>query len=672
MHKTPITVYHRARSCQTLPASSFGRARLLLVVVLLLASLAGYLSSQQGKILMVRLLSTESTVRSFAPPEATDWRPEGIRNYSRNPHPMARPVTFGRALHTDLHGSDEITTAIAPMFELDWTAETNMFVAEGPVFDSQGNVYFSPLFPPEDVLVVSLDGETGQRRWVLSGDELGGAGTPLVLQDGPGGQEHVYTVTYQRAVATDTDGGIVWDVALTGAELDPVDNRRHCFGANYHIQSDSIVGVMGDGRIQILDRTTGASLLAEPFVMPGAPTGVTNFKLPPAVAAAANQDMAHMYSARMSGGSPIEAVLHAAAGELQQVTNFFSIDSNTGRIWVASTLPDAHDGNADGWSEFAALYGLDLVAKGDFFELEVAVVAEVPGGTASTPAVSADGKRVYVADAYDSIYALDAMSGRQIWSFNVGDKVTGSVNVSADNGELYANTRTGILQVLDRGDHAQLGWVAQLPMYAEGRFQSNMKRLGAEIGANGLAFVGAVGLSSGKQKFPFKLGAGLLDRKTGQIRYFVDGAEDSVSSTVTGPDGGQYVGNSPLRRALGRATLGQKLSPQPLQGGITRFKPVRFDLFLRDVLKAAADRAANAAGNTQLDAGAVKEDVYQITQLLRQAHQVGPKGLKEGSLAPALWGDIVATLNEVESTLAVDKSALGQAAAKLEGAWRTL
>lgn len=644
-----------------------GASRLLVLgCIVLIAVAAWFFSGQQGRILLVALLTTESTPRVFVEPGATEWRPAGVRRYSSNPHPAARPVTFARALHTDLHGSDEIATAIAPMFELDWTAEPTMFIAEGPVFDSQGNIYFSPLFPPEKVLLISLDGTTGKRRWALAGDELGGAGTPLIFEDTETGEELVYTVTYERAVATDIDGAIVWDVKLDAPELGAKDNRRHCFGANYHIQSDSIIGVMGDGRLLVLDRATGASLLAEPFVMPGAPTAITNFELPARIAAAANRDIAHMYPPEMASDSPVESVLHAAAGELQQVTNFFSIDSNSGRIWVASTLPDEADGVADGWSDLAGLYGLELVREGELYRLEIAVVAEVPGGTASTPAISADGERVYVADAYDSVYAINTANGEHIWSFNVGDKVTGSLDVAADNGEVYANTRTGIMQLLDRGDHAELGWEANLNMYDTGRFQRNIKALGAEIGANGVAFTGAAGIVTGKQKFPLRLGAGLIDRKTGEIRYFADGAEDSVSSMATGPDGGLYVGNSPLRRVLGRATFGQSVSPQAVVGGITRFKPVRYDLFLRDVLRAAIDRAANAATIATAEPAAAAADIYQIRQLLNQCRQLGPEALAEATVTTVNWAAISEAVDEATAVLAVDKSALQRAASILE------
>lgn len=652
--------------------------RLLILTLLIGSAAAVYLfGGQTLKVTLVAWLSTESTVRSYAEPAPTHWRPEGVRRYSSNTDPNARPATFGRALHTDLHGADEIATAIAPMFELDWTAETTMFNAEGPVFDSQGNVYFSPLFPPEDVIMVSLEAATGKRRWAISGNGAGGgiasgAGTPLILEDPELGVDRVYAVTYERAVAADIDGNLLWDVALTGPARSPLDPRRHCYGSNYHIQSNSIVAVMGDGLVQVLDRNTGKSRLRQPFLMPGAATAVTSFSLPVDIAAAANQDIAHMYPEQMAAGDPISAVLHGAAGELQQVTNFFSIDSNSGRIWIASTLPDEADGVADGFSDYAGLFGLDLVADGDKYSLKIAVVAEVPGGTASTPTISADGKRVYIADAYDTVYAIDASTGKRIWSMNVGDKVTGSLDVAADNGEVYANTRTGIKKLFDRGDHAELAWTAKLDMYDTGRFQTNFKALGAEIGANGIAFMGAAGIVAGKQKFPFKLGVGLIDRETGEIRYFVDGAEDSVSSMVIGPDGGLYVGNSPLRRVLGRATFGQELSPQPVVGGITRFKPVRYDLFLRDALQAAANRAENAASIVSIDRGAVAADIFHLGQLLKQCHQLGASGLSEGSLNTELWSRIEQALNLAKNTLEIDADALTKTAAILNKALNEL
>ncbi len=639
------------------------KIRLILILLLLVYFLP---ACAKVKILTARLLITESTPKTYPLPEKTTWKPKGIRSFSTNSNINSRPVTFGRAMHTDLRGSDEIATVISPAIKADWTAEQNFFVPEGPVFDSQGNIYFCPVFPPEDLIMISIEPEKGKRRWVLPGFSAG-AGTPMILTDPKTGKDLIYVGTYDRAVAAKIDGTILWDVPTGLPKLQPglLKANQHNFGLNYHPQTDSLIAALGDGHIYVLDRKTGKQRLSQPFMMPGGRTAVTNFSLPKKIAAKANKDIAHMVGDTGGSIDPISSVLHVAAGELQKNTNFFSVDSNSGRIWIAATLPDEEDGKKDGWADFAALYGLDLVQKGDSFELEVKVISKVPGGTASTPAISADGKRVYIADAFNSVYAVNAATGDKIWSINVEAKVAGSLVVSADNGEIFANTRTKIKKILDRGDYAELAWTANLNMYDTGNFQENIKALGAEVGANGIAFTGAAGVVLGKQKFPLRLGAGLIDRETGEVVYFADGAEDSVSSMVTGPDGGIYVGNSPLRRVLGRAVLGNSKSPRPVVGGITKFKPIHQHLIIRDALWAAANRAVNTAGFATSHVGAAREDIYQIEQLMAQCYRVAPKAMQEGSLAEGQWRMIKQVIDRVVEDIKPEEAALTKVAESL-------
>ena len=250
----------------------------------------------------------------------------------------------------------------------------------------------------------------------------------------------------------------------------------------------------------------------------------------------------------------------------------------------------------------------------------------------------------------------------------MGSKVTGSLNVAADNGEVFANTRTDIKKIIDRGDHAELAWTANMDMYEPGRFQRNFKGLGAEIGANGIAFAGAVGVVTGKQRFASKLGVGLIDRETGAVIYFAEGAEDSVSSMVTGPDGGMYIGNSPLRRVLGRAILGKAYSPQPVVGGISKFKPIHQNLVIRDALWAAINRAKNAATLVDSHPQVVQRDIFQIRQLLDQCVRVAPVAIAEGSLDQENWESIASLLAQVDEPIAASKTALVRSARLLEQA----
>lgn len=652
----------------------FTLKKILLVFIILL--ILAPILSDKAKILLIRVLpTTESPQRHFDLPEKTQWKPVGEKSISLSKNPNARQVTFARSMHTDTQSSDEISTVVSPVLEFDWIAEPNFFVPEGPVFDSQGNIYFCPVLPPEEVIMVSIEPETGKRRWTLDGFSWG-CGAPYILIDPDTGEDIVVVGTYSRAIAMTTEGKVLWDVK-TGLEeerRDVIQGNRHNFGMNYSTKYDAFISVLGDGSIYILDRKTGKPLLEQPFVMPGAKTPVNNFSLPESIANKANADTAHMFGGEALKGKKdfISEILHITAGEMQKVTNFFSIENDTGRIWAAATLPDEADGVKDGWADSAALYGMDVKRKGEFLTIEVSSVIEVPGGTASTPALSRDGKRVYVADAFDSVLAIDTETGEKIWSVNVGAKVTGSIDVAADNNEIFANSRTEILKIYDQGDHAEIAWVAQMDMFEPGLFQRNFKALGAEIAANGIAFTGAVGVNMGKKKFPFKLGAGVIDRETGKLRYFAEGGEDSVSSTAISPDGGVYIGNSPLRRALGRAILGNEKSPMPIQGGITRYKAVHLELLIRDALWAASTRAENTA--TLSNKAVIEDNVFQIQQLLDQVLRTLPAAIKEGNIERAVTDSLADQVQKIKKNLQnnSDTSSLKESAEQLSVLTNTL
>ena len=619
---------------------------------------------------MIRLLASDSVPRSFPPPDMTRWRPIGERTTAVVSETHGWQTTYARTIHTDTHSSDETPLAIAPMFKPAWTVETNMFIAEGPVFDSHGNIYFSPIFPPENVLLVSLEPETGKRRWAYNGQSAG-AGTPFIYSDPQKGQDVIYFATYDRVIALTTAGEVIYDrpSGLLAPAMTELNAAHHNYGSNYHLQADAIISVMGDGHVLVVDRQTGASLLPEPYQLPGDKTAVTNISLPESLKKSANQDFSKMYGGvgeEYEEADPISGVFHALYGELQQVTNFFSIDKNTGRIWIAASLPDAEDGVEDGWSDMGALYGLELSEKNDAWSLDVKTVVKFNGGTSSTPTISADGRRVYVADAFNHLFAIDASTGDKIWSLEVPDLITGSLAVSADNGEIFANIRNDIIKIYDRGDHGELDWIAEMTGYQPGRFQRNFKGLGAQIGANGIAFTGAVGVvRKNSQKLPFKLGAGVIDRQTGKLRFFVDGAEDSVSSVVIGPDGNIYIGNSPLRRILARAMYGQTHSPHEPKGGVTKFETVRHDLLLRDALFAAGARAENTARVNDVGSNAMQQDIWHIDILLSQARRAGVLAVEEGVMTNSEWSVLEGKLQAIQASLGANTEILSQQAASM-------
>lgn len=127
------------------------------------------------------------------------------------------------------------------------------------------------------------------------------------------------------------------------------------------------------------------------------------------------------------------------------------------------------------------------------------------------------------------------------------------------------------------------------------------------------------------------MGMGLLDRETGELRYFAEGREDSLAMSIVAPDGSIYVAHSPIRRAVGKAMY-PALTPD-LTGGIARYKPIRLDLLARDAICAAEARAANASTlNPTTESAAINTDIRQIKVLLNQAGNAITKAVSDGDM----------------------------------------
>jgi outer membrane protein assembly factor BamB len=586
-----------------------------------------------------------ATPKSFDPPGPTGWAPSGCRAVPPL-NPVLDPRTAWRNFHADATGSDEIFSALAPVFAADWIAEPDTFNVTGPVFDSDGNLYFAPLLPYENVVLISSDPHDGSRRWAIAGTGApAGAGTPMVLDDplDPGAQI-VFLGLYDRALAVRTDGSVAWDVP-TGLTLPTDTSTAAVFGVNYLPASDAIVGLTLDGFLYALDRTSGAPLLSAPHQLPGEPT-------PPSDPSGIPQFIRDRVEAELSAfmdippGTDGQLLLDLLQGNGSEVSNFFSIDPHTGRLWVAATAPDAEDGTLDGVSELGALYGLDLVENGSSYDVVEACHRYFAGGSASTPALRADGTRIYVGDNEGKLIAVDSTCN-DLWTLEIGAQIVASVGVASDNEELYVATKQNIIQVIDLGSSAVVGWTADLDVWnlPSGHETTNLNLV--SIGANAVSFQAGAGTS---ENLPRTTGVGVLDRATGAVRYFAGGLDESVAAMNTGPDGALYMGNSPFRRAFARAFF--PFATPALVGGIRKFAPERLDLLIRDAACAAADRAANAAAVRATCPNSVLADLSQIQGLIGQARSAAPKAIADSDLEASEWASMNERLTRAESHLA--------------------
>jgi outer membrane protein assembly factor BamB len=595
------------------------------------------------------------TPKTFPPPARTTWAPSGCRTPDQHDPRFASRAAW-RSLHSDEVNTDEVSIAYPPMFEADWVAEPGTWNPTGPVFDDAGNLYFVPFNPHEDVVLISLEPVGGTRRWAIpnpTGTPVG-SGTPLVLEDPDHpGEQIVYLGLYDRVLAVRTDGGIVWDqpTGLGGAPTS-------VFGVNYHPGADAIVGLTRDGWVYAVDRRTGTSVLTAPFQLPGEPAPVG----PPSTTPAAVTDCAQALLARFSdlGSVTLPQIISVLQGGGTEVANYFSIDATTGRLWIGATAPDAEDGAVDGVSQLGALYRLELVPAGVAYTVSETCHASFVGGTASTPALPRDGSRVYVGDNVGNLLAVGP-DCNTIWSLPMGQQIRGSIGVAADNREVYASTPDTIHQVIDDGDSARIAWSASMDVFdlAAGQAAGNADIAG--IGANGIAFQAGAGYRFSTLLFT-TTGMGLLDRATGAARWFTAGLDETVAVMSTGPDGALYIGNSPLRRLYAQCLSQLGVIPVAVAdpvGGIRKYKPIRRDLFFRDVVCAGWDRARNARRERRHCPASFSADERQLDELLAQARATLDAATGSGDLPADLAARLDRRLRVAERRRALGLGALG-------------
>ncbi len=595
--------------------------------------------------------SSEPSAQSL-PEAVTNWAPEGPRTVGSYAYDVIPQPDAFRTMHVGPNNSDHVWVATAPEMELDWVSETSFYVPEGPTFDNRGNLYFSPLFPQENVSLVSLDAETGERNWAIEGDGINaGSGAILILDDPETpGEQIVYHATYTEAMALRPDGTLVWR-SPTGLALPPViPGERtpiHSFGFNYHPRTDSLIGVTMGGVLFAFDRATGESV-APLGQVPGSPAKSVETGLPPFLVEQSDLLTDEVFGKTPTGLSLFSLIVDTIFGGGSVVTNYFAIDPNTSVIYVAATAEDAEDGVEDGQSDLGALYAIDLVDDGSSgFEFQVQNAVTFAGGTGSTPTISEDGLRIYVSDNVGNVLALDD-GLEERWRFDVGAPIAASIAVSPDNDELYAVTRKDVFKLIDEGEGARLDWVATLDAFSgDPDIDVEFQALTPTITANGLAISIGGGKPVGDREVMLKVGIGLLDRETGLLRSFTVGREESIAVTSVAPDGGIYTASSPVRRVSGKV-LYPDLTEEII-GGISRYKPIRNDLLAMDASCAAGARARNAATIAESFPQSAAQDALHVGVLIGQIRTAVDRAVADGDLSESTASGIRETLETAQS-----------------------
>nr|WP_295382611.1 PQQ-binding-like beta-propeller repeat protein [Pseudoxanthomonas sp.] len=389
--------------------------------------------------------------------------------------PSAKPV-YARgwsATHADASNSDYSPVAGASRITHAWSRSFGGLINLGPTSDGEGRLYLTTSGP--GCRLHALDRTTGRTIWCTDAvDRLAVASSPLL-----DAERNLYLADGAAMHSFRADGGVRWRSPITGFPL----------SAQFTPDGD-LIFVTHVGVVYRLDRGTGKSV-ADPIALIPNPAFDSS-----------------------SGALACMRGTHACPG-----ANTPAVDARGGRLIFTFWTPGA---------AAAGIRSMKILADAG----AKAVVADwrndtLPGGSAASPSLSADGTRIYLTDNAHRLRALDIRTGEQLWSIDIGYPAGGSPSVSPEGIIMPAGGgEAPLMAVRDLGDRPQLLWRRQGLRNRGIATQAAQHRAYATVAGNG----GALDLV-------------VVDTRTGEIldRDALPGKPMFTVGTTVDTDGTVYV-----------------------------------------------------------------------------------------------------------------------------------
>ena len=304
-----------------------------------------------------------------------------------------------------------------------WTALAGSAVLTAPTMSPDGRTLYvttGRAVGNSNLHAFDLDGELLWQSEPWRGPEQGVDPCAILSSAIVDHHGDLYIGDCNQLFAFRSDGSLKWVVPLPSirdgdwraSEAIPV----NALTTAVFTREGHVLGVTNSGDVVVVERATGRSL-ADPIRLPG--------RVPPL------SRRVPMPESVFSGGLVDPEIREWAwqllFGGAMRSANTPAIDLETGRVFVAATSTTEGRG---------ALYALDLVARGDAFEVSIAYATEMGPGSGSSPSLSASGDTVYVSDEAGLFYAVDAESGGLRWQ--VQTKSTSAAAAVGSNGDIYS------------------------------------------------------------------------------------------------------------------------------------------------------------------------------------------------------------------------------------------
>ena len=307
------------------------------------------------------------------------------------------------ATHGDAGNTDFSKTEIPKQVGLSWFRKFEGTINLGASVGDDGTIYITT--SGDGCHLYALDPATGETKWCNDDlNEFAVASGVLIDR-----HETLFIADNKSMHALDSQGRTMWKVAIDGFP----------FSAQF-TQTGRLIFITHIGTIYVLDRRTGRAVL-------------TPRKL------AENQELpAFDPRACMRGTKDCPCA------------NTPAFDQNTGNIYFTFWYPEA---------PAAALVAMRYTEDPDPSLELLWQNDELPGGSASSPDLSADGSTVYVNDNISSIHAIDTRTGSRRWYYDIGYAPGGSQSTSPQGHIIPGGANEAKLMCLrDDGNKASLLW----------------------------------------------------------------------------------------------------------------------------------------------------------------------------------------------------------------------
>nr|WP_295927705.1 PQQ-binding-like beta-propeller repeat protein [uncultured Dyadobacter sp.] len=378
------------------------------------------------------------------------------------------------AVHADSRNSDYSPIQGPRKVALAWQRKFEGTINLGPTIGKQGHVYLTT--NAGDCRLYALDPQTGATIWCTNEVNKFAVASSALLDK----QGRLYIADNEAMHAFGPSGNLLWETKIKGFPL-----------SAQFTQTGRVIFITHIGIIYVLDRESGA------FVLDPQPLSA---ELP------SDPDFDPRACMRGTADCPC--------------ANTLAVDEPTGRFFFTY------------WAPSAAQAGIRAMVYSEKNGPSLKPLWEnttLPGGSASSPDISADGSRIYVNDNEGGLHAIEAASGRNIWEFSIGYEPGGSQSTSPEGLIMPAGGDTAPLMCIqDLGNEARLVWK-----------NDSLKHLGLPMQTGGnLAFATVAGPPGRSNKDLV-----VVDTRTGKVldRVHFPGKTLFTVGTTIGGDGNVYV-----------------------------------------------------------------------------------------------------------------------------------